>query len=454
MNLKRSRLSNSLTPIVLVFATLLLPYKSQPQTAEKCATDLLQELGFDGYQTPQEYPMKFCPMIKKSCCKPADQIKAYDTWIVQGWKNDLTQRFSEYSQVYRSFLDESMKVHSVAKNVSAALNNKPKSNCQAYAKQFIQFDVASVSKKLPELTKGFYDHLALAYNGLFCSVCDFQNQKYFKTEGKKKYIVEHEFVHEFMKKGLQHLVYYHSHMENIANLELKVLNYCLDDKFMAANLAPSLMLPTADSPNIKECLRARNSPKWLEKCEKVTSNFNFIQINEYMYPLLEKYEKLTQTLIGLRTQLEKKYAIKSEATDPKISRMLADNGATTLQDNGTANNAPAQNATATRKKEPRDPMVFKIKSQTLKLGSFGFDVAEQGLNFFKYGNRTDWNENYYAELKKLSKENQGQITVSQIKKIEGAAAGMASKTTTVGKSAGYLRVALASITALYLALFG
>lgn len=451
MNLKRSSHGKRLAPIVLVFVTLMFSCRSQNNSTMTCAIEVINELGFDGLKSPEELPLKFCPMIKKSCCKLTDQIKAYETWITQGWRNDLSQRFTEYTAVYTGFLDESIKIQKLANKVSAILKNKPKSNCKAYTDQFIQFDVKSVSSKLLEFTSSFYKQLSQAYDGVFCSVCDFENQKYFETSGKKQFIVSQEFCHQFMKSGIQYLIYYHSHMTHLVNLQLKFLNYCLDDNFKVSTLSASLLTPTLDATSIKECVKARNSQQWLEKCQKVCSNFNLLQINEYLHPLLNKFEESTKTLSGLHIKLEKKYKTDDSRPSVKLVRMLKDNGTTNAQPQTLSNPSTSQNTAQTKLKMPRDPMVFKLKTQSLRLGSFTSKIDQKGLDFFKYGNLTSWDSEHYSQLKSIADKNNGVVKPAQIAQISG----MAGKSTTtsatkLGKSAGSLVATLMAAVGVYL----
>jgi len=125
------------------------------------------------------------------------------------------------------------------------------------------------------------------YKGLYCSICDYENVKYFD---KKKMIITYseKFCRSIVEKTLPSLLLFHVDIVKLANLTTRMVTQCdfrgLFD--VQGSMPPEQIFSVQEDyvTSLKGCAENRNNDNWFGYCKDVCMNFNIAQYSPFFEP--------------------------------------------------------------------------------------------------------------------------------------------------------------------------
>lgn len=166
------------------------------------------------------------------------------------------------TNVYRNFLEEMRTVYKYAQDIKKKLKYKKISNCKELSKRVLSFQIMMIEEKVLENVKKLEDFMYDSYKGFYCTICNFDNHKFFNSE-KQEIIYSEKFCRDLVENTLPSLIFFHVDIVKYLNLVSKFLLSC-DHKgdYMADVPIPAELLFLPDEKieqNLKDCKLERNT---------------------------------------------------------------------------------------------------------------------------------------------------------------------------------------------------
>ena len=166
------------------------------------------------------------------------------------------------TNVYTNFLEELRDVAKYAKDIIAKLKYKKIANCKELAKRVNNFQITQIESKIMENIKKLEDFMYNSYKGFYCTICNYENHKFFNTN-KQEIIYSEKFCRDMVENTLPTLVFFHVDIVKYINLVSKFLLSC-DHKgdYMADVPIPEKLIFVPDQnivKQLKDCKSERNS---------------------------------------------------------------------------------------------------------------------------------------------------------------------------------------------------
>lgn len=129
------------------------------------------------------------------------------------------------------------------------------SNCKILSSRVLNFNMNSLYSVIRKNLKKTEDFFYETYKGFYCSICNFENQKFFNTQDKVVTYSE-KFCRDIVEHNLPNLLFFHVHFNRYANLVNKFLYSCdFKGDFSAENPIPRMELfledPSISGPLLK-----------------------------------------------------------------------------------------------------------------------------------------------------------------------------------------------------------
>lgn len=308
--------SNPKLSFLLLIATLALLSRpalsskrlveTKPVTSTQCNYELITSFGFRGLVNPSTYQMPSCPDIKRSCCRVSDQLVMIDNWEINYERIELEERLDSNRAIYEEVLTVAQDVEVRAEYMMSRLKNRMFSNCRVLATKVAEYKIKKVADKLREDFEAMDAFVANSYKGLYCAMCDADQQANFRVaEGKVN--LSRKFCRQMTAKFFPFLLYFHVHMIKYMNLLMRFLTYC-DGKGKFSNVAidPDLLMKIDRKFKgvLEGCRDYRNRPEWFEKCQPICMDWNMLRFPALLLPQREKYQRTTQVIQELLRKFE------------------------------------------------------------------------------------------------------------------------------------------------------
>ena len=272
------------------------PKKDVKKTGPKriCNKELVTALGMKGLNEAIEDELEMCPSVNFTCCEVKDQLVMYDNWV-KVEEPKLTSTLKGQFDVYSSLLSEISEIEINSKALLVKLENGPENNCKALATRISQLKIKEQGDKLKVHIEEFHRYLITLHKGVYCAVCDADQQKYFKVD-KKEIVLSRNTCREVVGKSLVFLLYFHVHLNKVLNLIAMFVNSCDPNGVFTEKAIPNEFVfePNGDIEKVVlESRENRNKMDWFKFFKAACDKMNITMFSEFFMPNIKKYEAYT-----------------------------------------------------------------------------------------------------------------------------------------------------------------
>lgn len=359
---------------------------SQPNTPgasnNACNRDLLQTYSLSGVDIPIIEQIEMCPSISRTCCLKQDQQIIFTNFIHGGEFQSVVDHYSKVVGVYNGLFEKLVDVQEFAKTVKGNIVKKV-ANCKLLAERILNYEVSQVADQVRQNLGKLDEFFQSAYSGFYCTICDFDNHKFFDATTQTIFFSE-KFCRDIVENTLPPLLMFHVDIVKHLNLVTKFVTSCdftgvynLDAVF-PANYTFSVVMDVVQ--DLQSCRDNRNKREWFSYCKDICTNFKIASISEYFQPnfhLIASYTTfLTQTL--------------NQLTIAQSSRPLF----------GALSTPTGTIGTRLLQETNKIQLVFKPGlSAKVDLTKWNSDFLSSGINLFDNGKNSLINDPTYASVK-------------------------------------------------------
>lgn len=292
--------------------------------ADVCFRDLLQSYSLNGLDNAQEIQLSMCPSVAKSCCQQVDQEAIYSNWIHGGEEEAVNDRYNQNAKVYEALVDKLIKVQEFAR-VSKKAVVKRIANCKLLADRILNFEVKEIQSQIKKNLNKMRDFFKDTYKGFYCTICNYENHKYFNKE-QKIITFSEKFCRDIVESSLGPMLVFHVDMMKYLNLVSKFVTSCdtrgeynLEAEF-PKNLTFFEVSETKDM--LESCRENRNKRDWFAYCKDVCMNFEVYSFATFFEPniaQITEYNGFLQEALTTMANFQVTHALlnKDEAAKPK-----------------------------------------------------------------------------------------------------------------------------------------
>lgn len=161
------------------------------------------------------------------------------------------------------------------------------------------------------------------YKGLYCTVMDAQNHKFFNIQAKKVNLSERT-CRNILENTLHELLYFNGHFPRIANLMTRFVSSCkMNGDFTEKTIDNKYLFQVNNSifELLSKCRDNRNEFSWLKECKPICTNFQLLNFNQYFLPNFDQFQLyndfFTEELRKMDSDTQKSNEIKSRILEEK-----------------------------------------------------------------------------------------------------------------------------------------
>lgn len=393
-----------------------------------CHQDLLISYGLTGYDSPKDETLKMCNFVRKSCCRPEDQLVMHSNWVTSREAKNLEERFRYHKEVYNDLVEVLVKVGKIAKRVQEKQKDRRISNCKILAKRILHFRVEDIREKVIQAVETMQDFFVQTYAGFYCSLCDAKTHKSIKVDALKVNFAP-KFCRDITVNTLPVLLYFHVHFLKLMNLASRFLTTCdhkgiFTEKSVDENLTFDINITRKDL--LEECKEHRNDGNWLEYCFKVCEEFNMVKFAKFFEPNVKEFAGYTVVVRAMVAQLEaeeeREKRFLENVGKAETSRLLAETNPRLLSSPQPRRlveaekkpPGPALNGLeitpaniAKLRNEFTNPLIFMSGVNAIvDLGDFKTRIEEFGFDFLDNGRKSDISDNTLRVVKRSLKQKE------------------------------------------------
>ncbi len=400
---------HSALPVVLACLALITG-TTRSADSKTCIPGLVKGYLMDGLESPKKINLEMCPLVRNSCCAMTDQAVLFKNWVLSD-QYLLREKFQNDLAVYTELLEESVRVQDLAYKMQRNLSDRLLSNCKVLSRRITHFKIREVVPKLKEITKNFHKFIDTTYSGFYCTICNADLQRYIKTDAEQ-IVYSERFCRDIITNSLHYLLYFHVHLINYINLQIKFLSFCDGNgKYVEQPIEELLYQSSEYKGSLLECRDARNLKPWLTKCLDICTKFNMVQFRDFFRPNVRPFKETTLTLSELRKKMKASLKRRTLIDSVKMTgrrRVLTEQGAT----NGEAEDiidkkkeaallAEMERKRLLKEKRLNDPTVFKSDEVIIPLEGYHPVFEEFGLNLADSGREMNFDSDLARKLDKI-----------------------------------------------------
>ena len=251
-----------------------------------CNGKLLQSFNMFGRNSSIVTSLSVCPLVYNSCCTSADQVAIYDNWITDNEKLSLEAKFGNYTDTFDKFLNQAKKVTHFAAGVLTYMDKLDTNECKIMARRILSYQIDDLETALNEMLQNTYDFMTQSYKGIYCAMCD-ANQQVFIDSQSKKITISQSFCRSIIVNSLSTLMYLRVHMPNYINLLATFVSNCdADGKFVFETVSSPIFktVDVTDEKTLNACFKGRNTNFWLSNCQTICQKWGVGKIPEFFMP--------------------------------------------------------------------------------------------------------------------------------------------------------------------------
>lgn len=126
--------------------------------------------------------IEMCPNIHQSCCSKRDQLQIYSNWVASKERHTIKKHYHKVYEIYSDVIEELKFVYEFAQKTVKKLKYKKIANCKELSKRILNFEVTQLEEKIKENLKNMEEFLFYSFKGFYCSICNYQNHKFFNVD--------------------------------------------------------------------------------------------------------------------------------------------------------------------------------------------------------------------------------------------------------------------------------
>lgn len=269
-----------------------------PTSNQGCNRDLLQTFSMTGTDIPLIDKIEMCPQITRTCCLKQDQQILFTNFIHGGELQLVKDHYGKVTGVYYSLIEKLEEAYRFAKMVKDNIVKKI-SNCKLLADRILNYEVVQVREQIRQNLNKLQEFFETSYSGFYCTICNFDNHKYFDTTTQTVFFSE-KFCRDIVENTLHTLLLFHVDIVKHANLVTKFVSACdftgaynLDAIFPSNN---TFSIVNDNMQNLQACRDNRNKREWFSYCKDICTNFNIDSFSDYFQPNLRLITAYTSYL--------------------------------------------------------------------------------------------------------------------------------------------------------------
>ena len=404
MNLKMTGPSSSLAVFLACLA--LLATAVNADDSRFCIPGLVKGYTMDGLSSPTRMKLDMCPLIEYSCCEETDQAVFFKNWFFAGDYTYLKEKFDNDLKVYTELLEEAVRVQDLARKVQSNMSDRLLSNCKVLARRITHFDIREVTPKLKEIIKNFHKFIETTYSGFYCSLCNADYHKYIMLDAKQV-VFSKRFCRDIVTNSLHYLLYFHVHLINYINLQIKFLSFCDGSgKFYEQPIDDLLYQISPHKKMLLECRDERNEKTWFTQCLNICSRFSMVELRDFFRPNILQFKETTLTLTELRKKMRASLKRRTLIDSVKMTgrrRVLVEQGAADGQttEKEQALQAEEERKRLEREKRLRDPTVFQSEEANIPIEKFRIVFEDFGLDYADSGREVKFDADLAKKLDQI-----------------------------------------------------
>ena len=297
----------SLLPVLLLLSLCIPHNLAQPTTQNQTATptsssgcnyDLIQSYSLSGKKIPSIDKIEMCPSIVRSCCQQTDQQIIYANFIHGGEYQSVVDHYMRVSGIYSNLIEKLTEVQDFAKSVKNNIVKKV-ANCKLLAERILNYEVSQVQDQVRQNLAKMQEFFQVAYSGFYCTICNFDNQKYFDTPTQTIYYSE-KFCRDIVENTLPVQLLFHVDIVKHANLVTKFVSSCdFTGTYNLDAVVPSnytFAVVNDDMQDLQACRDNRNKREWFSYCKDICVEFKIASFSNFFQPNLQLISSYTNYL--------------------------------------------------------------------------------------------------------------------------------------------------------------
>ena len=338
--------------------------------------------------------MSMCPSISNSCCQIIDQEVIYSNWIHGGEEATVNDHYNNNAKIYESLTDQLMKVQDFARVVKKAIVKRV-ANCKLLSDRILNFEVKEIQTQMRKNLNKMRDFFKNTYKGFYCSICNYENQRFFNQNEKKVYLSE-KFCRDIIENSLGPLIVYHVDMMKYLNLVTKFVISCdtrgeynLDAQF-PKNYTFFEIQETKSM--LESCRANRNKKDWFSYCKDVCMNFQLASFSTFFEPNVDQI-KSYNSFLAQQLQIMSNFQLAQTLLNP--TKTAVGNGIARILEDSPASSSKAA--------------IYRVGlGPKVDLFQYTVDFEVSGISLLDDGNNsliTDTMNNYIKTLNQLGRDN-------------------------------------------------
>ena len=259
----------------------------------KCNSELVRAFGMQGRVHPSLQKIEFCPFVKRSCCRLKDQLTMYNAWKYGGQERLIKDRFMHVEKVYMRYVSIMTKIKTRAEAGLQNNLNQKVSNCNLLASRIVKFEIDDLQRQIRKNLDSVKRFMLESYKGFYCSICDFDNHKFFNIE-EKILRVDDNFCFWNVSNTLPTLLFFHKDINDYNNIVSQYMMSCSADHQYRFELEIPNVMKFDDNAEIitelESCQDNIDNDHWLTHCRFICDQFSVVALNPFFEPQLDKIE--------------------------------------------------------------------------------------------------------------------------------------------------------------------
>jgi hypothetical protein len=275
--------------------------------AKGCNRALLQTYSMTGLDVPAIDKIEMCPSITRTCCLKQDQQILFTNFVHGGEYQAVVDHYTKVVGAYYGLIEKLVEVQEFAHGVKNNIVKKI-ANCKLLAERIGNFEISQVREQIRQNLNKLQDFFQTTYSGFYCTICNFDNHKYFDMTTQTVFFSE-KFCRDIVENTLHTLLLFHVDIVKLVNLVTKFISSCdFTGTFNLDAVSPSnytFSVINDNMQNLQACRDNRNKREWFSYCKDICTNFNIATFSEYFQPnvkLIASYTAYLTKELATQTQ--------------------------------------------------------------------------------------------------------------------------------------------------------
>ena len=213
--------------ISIIFISLGAEKVYQPPVEgnRTCNKALMSSYKLDWSNEPVVTKNLICPNIKFNCCNFHAQFMVYNMWVKSRLRTKLLRLYKTIIATYSLIFDDFHGVEKLAEVVMNQLEAGVETNCGEMAIRIITLKASKLKESVLTAAKRAFKTIYTARRGFYCSLCDQQAHKNFRTD-QGSINFSYGFCGTLVKDTMNWSLFKMNHFPKLARLYGQFLSSC------------------------------------------------------------------------------------------------------------------------------------------------------------------------------------------------------------------------------------